>query len=387
MHEAINGCAIVGLGETPLGRRPGVSAVQLQAEAVQSALADAGLTRADVDGLFNLGPYSRPSMMFGSTLQEYLGIHPTAQATIDSGGVNSPMVMLQNAADAIRRGACSIAVVTFGEPMATGQPATAAKGFSTTGPDVEFEAPMGVVGTVMPYAMLAQRHMAEFGTRPEALGAVAVSARRHAALNPNAAKREPMTLDDYFRSRMIASPLRLLDCSIGVDGAGALVVTSAERARDLRNRPVVLKGAAQYASHRNIGQFPGFDGLGIRQVGQRALAEAGVALEDIAVATIHDAFTIVTIVFLEELGFCKRGEGSDYVVGGHIDLGARCPVNTHGGLLSQGHVGGMYHLMEAVRQVRGDCGARQVPGAELSLCAGGGGIMGINCAMVFGRLD
>lgn len=378
------GAAVVGVGETKVGQRPDRSTLDLQAEAVRLAVADAGLGPGDVDALFNLGPYSRPSQMFAMTLAEHLGLRPTVVASIDAGGTLSPMMMVANAVWAVQSGACRVAVCTFGEAAATGRVAPG-RGWTTTADTIEFEEPFGVVGNVVPYALMASRHMAEFGTTDEALYAVAASARRHAARNPNAARREPFTLEEYRASRMISTPLRVLDCSTMVDGAGAVVITSAERAGDLAHAPVSVLGLAARMSHRNLNQFPGFDELGIGAVGERALESAGLTLADVDVAEIHDAFTISTLVFLEELGFCGRGEGGAYVTEGHLDLGARCPVNTHGGLLSQGHVAGFLHLTEAVKQLRGGEGDRQVPGAETAMVAGGGGIFGVTAVMVLGR--
>jgi acetyl-CoA acetyltransferase len=378
------GCAIVGIGETALGSQPGRTALDLQAEAVRTALADAGLGPGDVDGLFNLGPYSRPAQMFAMTLAEYLGLSPSVQASIDAGGTMSPVMMVANAIWAIRSGLCAVAVCTFGEAAATGR-VKAGRGWTSTADTVEFEEPYGIVGAVVPYALLASRHMAEFGTTEGTLFEVAASARRHAALTPNAVRRTPFTIDEYRASRMIATPLRLFDCSTMVDGGGALVITSADRARDLRHDPVSVLGVAAQMTHRNAGEFPGFDELGIGAVGRRALGMAGVEIGDVDVAEIHDAFTISTVVYLEELGFCARGETGAHAAGGHLDHGARCPVNTHGGLLSQGHVAGMLHFTEAVKQLRGKEGERQVPGAEVAMVAGGGGILGVNAVMLLGR--
>ena len=377
-------CAIVGLSETPLGKRPGVTAVELQAEAVLAALTDAGLPASSVDGLFNLCSYSQPSMMFAATLGEYLGLRPSVQESIDVGGVVSPMLGIIHAIAAIQSGQCRVAVCVFGEPAATAKPIQG-PGWTTTSADIEFEAPFGIVGTVIPYAMLAGRHAALYGTRPEHLGAIACSARRHAILNTNAVMRKPMDMNAYLQSRPIADPLKLFDCSVMVDGAGAVVLTRLEQARDLSHKPVVLLGSAVRASHRNVGQFPDFPELGIREIADTALRQAGVSLADVDVATIHDAFTISTLVYVEEIGFCGRGEGGDYVTEGNIDLGSRCPVNPHGGLLSQGHVGGMLHVVEAARQLRHGCGERQVANAEIAMIAGGGGIMGVNGVFILGR--
>ena len=378
------GAAIVGIGETRLGKRPGRTGLELQAEAVIAALDDAGLGRDDVGGLFALGPYSQSSQMFGMTLAEYLGVHPSVESAIDAGGTWSPILMVANSVWAVQSGMCEVAVCVFGEAAATGRP-VAGKGWTTTADVPEYEVPFGVTGAVVPYALLASRHMAEFGTTEEALGQVAMSARRHASLNDNAYRRDPFGIDEYLASRMISSPLRLLDCSTMVDGSGAVVVASVTRARQLKRRPVEVLSVGSHLSHRNVGQFRGFEELRIAEVGATVLRRAGLTVADVDVAEIHDAFTISTLLYVEELGLCGRGECGDYAAGGGLDLGGACPVNTHGGLLSQGHVAGMLHVTEAVRQIRGDAGAAQVEGAEVAMVAGGGGIFGVNAAMLLGR--
>jgi acetyl-CoA acetyltransferase len=374
--------SIVGIGETALGSFPERTAVELQGEAIVAALADAGLRRADVDGLFVLGPYSQPSIMFGLTVTEQLGIRPKVQATVDAGGTVSLITQMVLATRAIEAGECEVVVCAFGENAATGRP-VGAHGWTSNDP-IEFEEPYGIVGTVVPYAMLTSAYMARFGTEPEDLGAIAISARTHATRRANALRRKPMSLDDYMGSRMIAEPLRLLDCSSIVDGAGALVLARSDLAADLPHRQVSLLGAASRATHRNVGQFPGFEELGLAQLGRDALDQAGATLDNVDVALIHDAFTISTAIYLEGLGFCGPGEVGDYAREGNLDLGGRCPVNTHGGLLSQGHVGGVLHFVEAVRQLRGDAEDSQVEGARLALVAGGGGILGVNGVAVLG---
>lgn len=375
---------IVGIGETPLGRHRGASAADLQALAIRAAVDDAGLRPEQVDGLVSLGPYTDPSMMYAATIGEYAGLRPTYQCTIDSGGLTTPMAMVAGAIEAIRSGQCSVAVCVFGDPAQTGRKMSG-RGMTTTGAEIEFEDRFGLVGTVIPYALLAQRHGHEFGTTAEDLGAIAIATRRHAARRSNSVRRDLITLDDYLASRMISSPLRLLDCSTVTDGAGALVIASGEIAGSCPHPPVVMRGTTLQASHRNVGQFTSFDDLRIRPMVQRCLQAADRTLADVDVALVHDAFTLSTALFLEEAGFCGRGEAGDYVRDGHIDLGAACPVNTHGGLLSQGHVAGILHLTEAVRQLRGDAGAGQVAGAELAMILGGGGIFGVSGCMLLQR--
>ena len=383
MNKFGTGTAIVGIGETKLGRRPGTTPLELQAEAVIAAIKDSGLSPSDVDGLFNLGPYSNPSQMFALTLGEYLGLRPAVESSIDAAGTFTVMYMLANAVWSIESGQCEVAVCTFGEAAATGR-LTTGHGWTSTQDQVETEAPYGIVGAVVPYALIASNHMAKYGTTEDGLGAVAVSARKHAMLNENAVMRKPMTLEDHHASRMIATPLRLFDCSSMVDGAGAIVLTRQERARDLAHRPVTVLGLAAHMSHSNSSQFSSFEELQIEDVATRALRQAGVTLDDVDVAEIHDAFTISTLLYIEEIGFCGRGEGSAYALEGNLDLGSRCPVNTHGGLLSQGHVAGFLHVTEAVKQLRGAAGAAQVEGAEVAMVAGGGGIFGMNAVMLLG---
>lgn len=375
------GGAIAGIGESRVGKRPGWTAVELQAEATLAALSDAGLSPRDVDGVFNLGPYSSPSLMFALTLSEYLGMRPSMQSSIDAGGTMSMMLMVANALHAVDSGLCRVAVCAFGEAAATGRPIEE-RGWTSPTVQPEFETPVGVIGAVVPYALLAARHMSEFGTSSADLYQVAASARRHAGLNENAVRRDPLSYETYASSRMIATPFRLHDCSSIVDGAGALVITTKSHAADLLNRSVSVRGFASYATHRDVAGFPGFDELRIRQLCQRACARAGVVLQDVDVALIHDAFTFSVLLYLEELGFCGRGEAGEFVRAGNIDLGSACPVNTHGGLLSQGHVGGMLHFVEAVRQLRGQAGRRQVAGAELAMVAGGGGVFSTNGVMI-----
>ena len=379
-----DGATIVGIGETKLGKRPGWSAVELQAEAVMAAVADAGLGLDDVDALFNLGPYSRPAQMFGLTLAQYLGIHPAMQASVDAGGTWSAMMQVANCVSAVQNGQCEVAVCTFGESVASGR-VVGGRGWTSTAEMPEFEFAFGMFGAVTPYAMVAARHMAEFGTTEEAFGAIAIATRLHASRNENAFRRTPFTMEEYLASPMLSTPIRLFDCSTMVDGAGAIVVTTAERARDLDKVGVEVLGLSAHTSHRDVAQFTSFDDLQVQPVRDRAFGQAGVTIDDIDVAQIHDAFTISTLVYLEELGFCPRGQGGAYALEGNLDLGARCPVNTAGGLLSQGHVAGMLHVTEAVRQLRGDGGERQVDGADVAVVAGGGGIFGVNAVMVLGR--
>jgi acetyl-CoA acetyltransferase len=374
---------IVGIGETPVGKLPGWGSVQIQALAVREALRDAGLTLKDVDGLVNLDPYAIPNSMFSTTLADYLGVAPTFLSTVDVGGTVSGMTMLQQAAWAIRSGHCEVAAVVYGENTLTGRP----KGvqglmMQTLLGGEEWEEPFGVQGMVVPYALVAQRYLHEHGASVADLGQVSVVTRAHALLNDNAQMKKPVTLADHAASRMIAEPLRLLDCSLVSDGGGALIVTTRARARKLGLRGVRMRSMGMKMTHNSIAQIPDIERIGMRAAGAEAYESAGIGPEDIDITLLHDAFTISVLLTLEALDFCGPGEAGAYLRSGAASLGGRCPMNTHGGLLSQAHIGGMLHLVEAVRQLRGDAGRRQVEGARLAMVSGNGGVFSVCGAMV-----
>jgi len=378
---------IVGMAETAVGRLEGSTSVGLQAEASRLALADAGIPPGHVDAVYNLDPYTQAMSMFAQSLLEYMGLRPTVAATIDAGGTVTPMTMILSAIAAIGQGYAEVALCTFGENALSGRP----KGVHglPQGPSLgqeEFEEPFGCIGMVIPYALAAQRHMHRYGTTKEQLGAVALSARRHAVLNPRAQMRKPLAMADYLAARPIADPFGLLDCSVMSDGAGALVLTTVERARDLATEPVRVLGFGGKATHKNVNQMPDLDGLGLRPAGEMALGRAGLTIADADFCCIHDAFTISTILGVEALGLCSDGEGGPYALAGRLDLGGPCPVNPHGGLLSHAHIGGMNHLCEAVRQLRHEAEpARQVLDARVAVVSGNGGVFSLCGVMVLGR--
>ena len=385
--RSLRDVCIVGMAETAVGRLEGSTSIGLQAEASRLALADAGIAPAQVDAVYNLDPYTQAMSMFAQSLLEYMGLTPTLAATIDAGGTVTPMHMILNAIAAIGQGYAEVALCTFGENALTGRP-RGVHGLPQ-GPSLgqeEFEEPFGCIGMVIPYALAAQRHMHHHGTTKEQLGAVAVSARRHAALNPRAQMRKPLTMADYLAARPIADPFGLLDCSVMSDGAGAVVLTTVERARDLATTPVRVLGFGGKATHKNVNQMPDLDALGLRPAGEMALGRAGIAIGDADFCCIHDAFTISTILGVEALGLCADGEGGAYAAAGRLDLGGPCPVNPHGGLLSHAHIGGMNHLCEAVRQLRHEAEPeRQVPGARVGVVSGNGGVFSLCGVMVLGR--
>ena len=364
--------AVVGAYEHPARFAPDKTAYQLHAESARGALGDAGLTIAAVDGLFTsgVGPIGILS------LANHLNLRPCYLDSQAIGG-SSFVSHCLHAAAAIDAGLCRVALVTYGSTAASERFAigTGGGGFLMDPPD-SFEAPYGptIVGS---YALVAQRHMHEFGTTSEQLAEIAVTMRRHASLNPDAKYRDPITVEDVLASRVISSPLHLLDCCIISDGGGALVLTSTERARDLRWPPVTILGAAEAVQHSGIGARDLVE-VAAAQSGPLALERAGLKHADVDVALVYDSYTITVLVTLEALGFCAPGEGGAFCAGGSIGLGGALPVNPDGGGLSSNHPGmrGMFLVIEAARQLRGAADARQVAGAEVALVHGTGGMLG-----------
>lgn len=367
-----NEIAVVGVYEHPRRWAPDKTAFQLAAESARGALEDAGLTIADVDGYATsgVGPIGVLSMC------HHLNLRPDWLDSTAIGG-SSFVAQVANAGAAIRAGLCRTVLITYGSTAASERFAIGTGGGFSTDPPDNFDIPYGptIVGA---YAMVAQRHMYEYGTTSEQLAEIAVTMRRHASLNPHAKYRDPITVEDVLASRMISSPLHLLDCCVISDGGGALVVTSAERARDLPKKPVLVLGAGGAARHNGIGRREILD-IAAQQSGARAFERAGVRHSDVDLCMIYDSFTITVLSTLEALGFCKPGEGGAFVQGGRIGLGGELPVNLDGGGLSSNHPGmrGIFLVIEAVRQLRGEAGERQVPNARVALCHGTGGWLGI----------
>lgn len=364
--------AVVGVYEHPRRSAPDKTAYQIAAESARGALADAGLTIADVDGYATsgVGPIGVLAMC------HHLNLRPDWIDSTAIGG-SSFVAQVAYAGAAIRAGLCSTVLITYGSTAASDRFAVGTGGGTGGDPTDFYDAPYGptIVGA---YAMVAQRHMHEYGTTSEQLAEIAVTMRRHAGLNPYAKYREPITVEDVLASRVISSPLHLLDCCVISDGGGALVVTSAERARDLRRKPALVLGAGIANRHSGIGERDILD-IAARQSGARAFERAGITHADVDLCMIYDSFTITVLATLENLGFCPIGEGGRFVAGGRIGLGGELPVNLDGGGLSSNHPGmrGMFLVIEAVKQLRGECGDRQVEGAEIALCHGTGGWLGL----------
>jgi acetyl-CoA acetyltransferase len=374
--------AVVGIGETKVGKLPGRTAMDLQAEAARAAIADAGLTIGEIDAFFAKPMNEEPVFLHSIVLAELLGLHPSFTSAWDAGGTTC-VGMLAAACAGIAAGLYSTALCVAGAPDATFRRRLSGVGMHRGGEELEH--PYGIMGAIPEFAMVAQRHMAEFGTSGEDLAEIAVSARYHASLNENAHKRDPISIADVLDSRWISEPLHLLDCSIPTDGAGAFIVTSTDRARDLRRPPVQVLGLGGHTVGRIPSETPLDERPAPYRSGKQAYTMAGVEPEDIVVAELYDCFTITTLVQLENLGFCEPGEGGEYIKGGRIRLGGDLPVNTHGGLLSQGHVDGMLHVLEGVRQVRGEAAGRQVPDCEVALVSGVGGTLSSHTTAILAR--
>ena len=364
--------AIAGVYEHPTRWAPEKTESQIMAECARGALQDAGLLLEDVDGLFSAGMASGPMSVV--SLAEYLNLKPRYVDGTNIGG-SSFVAHVSHAAAAIHAGLCEVALVLYGSTAASNAFAIGTGGRSGGDPASAFSSPYGLT-TVGGYALVAQRHMHEYGTTSEQLAAIAVAARKHAAFNPNAKMRQPIGVDDVLASRMISEPLHLLDCCIISDGGGALVVTSAERARDLAKAPVLLRGCGEALWHQELGR-PDLLTIAARQSSEAAFRMAGVTHDDVDLCMIYDSFTITVLVTLENLGFCKPGEGGAFVSGGRIELGGELPINLDGGGLSSNHPGmrGIFLVIEAVKQLRGECGERQVRDARTALVHGTGGLL------------
>jgi acetyl-CoA acetyltransferase len=281
-----------------------------------------------------------------------------------------------------------VALIVYGSTASSDRFAVGTGGLATGDPPDQFEAPFGPT-VLNAYALCAQRHMHEFGTTAEQLAEIAVTTRRHAAMNPAAKFRDPITVGDVLASRIVSSPLHLLDCCIISDGGGAVVVTSAERGHDLRQRPVRILGGAESLCHTSMGRRDLTD-MAAKQSGPRALAMAGLTHGEIELCMLYDSFTITVLLTLENLGFCGKGDGGGFVQGGRIGLGGALPINTDGGGLSSNHPGmrGIFLVIEAVKQLRGECGNRQVADCDVALCHGTGGMLGLRhsgVTMILGR--
>jgi len=371
--------AVVGAAESDLGLvAPHTSPVDLMAQATLRALDDAGLKLSDVDSLFVAATQVRMGPM---ALAEYLRIKPKYFDGTIIGG-SSFMSHVTHAQAAIEAGLCEVAVIAYGSTQRSVSRAAASPREYN-----HYESPYKPILPISAYALAAARHMHQFGTTREHLAEVAVSARKWALLNPAAWEKEPLTIEQVLKARMVSYPFTVRDCCLVVDGGGAIVITSAARAKTLKKKPVYVLGTGDSLSHATISNMPDLTVTAAADSGAQAYKMAGIKPSDVKMLSLYDAFTITPVLFVEDLGFCPKGEGGRFFEGGATAPGgSRIPVNTSGGGLSYCHPGmyGLLVMIEAIRQVRGECGKRQVKDCDVAIAHGNGGVLSSQCTVIFG---
>jgi len=375
--------AIVGAAESDFGKIPHVGDLELHVQAARRAIADAGIPKDAIDGLFTTG--GRYGMMPIVSLAEYMGVFPTYLEGTNTGG-GAWELLVGHAAAALQAGLCTVALVVYGAAPRNNPSEGIGQAFSLPGTPVAYDDPFGLPLPARA-ALVASRHMHLYGTTSEQLAEVAVSIRKNAGTNPKALFRDPITIDDVLSSRMIADPLHLLDCCVVTNGGGAVVLTTEDRAADLAKPPVYVLGSGEALASETLAGWPEFGRMVSVESGRRAYEQAGIGPADVDVLQLYDAFTINVILQLEALGFCAEGEGGPFVEGGRLGYDGALPTNTDGGGLSSNHPGmrGIFLVIEAVRQLRGEAGPAQVPDARIALCNGTGGPFSASATVILGR--
>ncbi len=370
--------AVVGAAESDLGQvAPETTPTDLMAQATARALDDCGLKLSDIDAVLCAHTQSRMSAL---QLCEYLRIKPRYFDSTQIGG-SSFMSHLAHAQAAIEHGVCEVALIAYGSTQrSVSRAAASPREFNP------YETPYRPLLPASAYALAASRHMHQYGTTREQLAEVAVAARRWALMNPAAWEKEPLTIEQVLNARMVSFPLTVRDCCLVTDGGGAIIVTSVARAKSLKNKPAHVLGVGEAISHASISNMPDLCVTAAAESGPQAFRMARLKPSDVDMLSLYDAFTITPILFLEDLGFCPKGEGGRFVAGGAIAPGGRLAVNTSGGGLSYCHPGmyGLLVMIEAVRQVRSECGRRQVKNCEIALAHGNGGVLSSQCTVIFG---
>jgi len=370
--------AVVGVAESDLGQvAPDTAPLDLMAQGTFRALEDCGLKLSDIDGVFCAATQVRMGPM---ALCEYLGIKPRVFDGTQIGG-SSFMSHVAHAQAALEHGLCESALIAYGSTQRSVSRAAASP--REVNP---YESPYRPFMPSSAYAMAASRHMHQYGTTREQLAEVAVAARKWALLNPKAWEKEPLTVEQVLNARMVSYPFTVRDCCLVLDGGGAMILTSAARAKTLRKKPVYVLGTGEALSHASISSMANLTVTAAAESGPRAFGMAGLKPSDVDMVSLYDAFTITPILFLEDLGFCPKGEGGRFVANGAIAPGGKLPVNTSGGGLSYCHPGmyGLLVMIEAVRQVRGECDKRQVKDCNVALAHGNGGVLSSQCTVLFG---
>ncbi len=383
------GIVIAGVGETEQGKLEGRGSFQLLAEVTKITLDDAGVTLADVDGMVTAFSFVESTLMHATTFADYLGMEPGYFASVAVGGATAPLMAVQ-AALAIDAGLAEVVLCVRGDNTRSGISSSGMIAMAREMSHGAYEAPYGLT-TIGGYGLLAQRYMYEHDVPQEALAAVVATQSEHAALKWNAMLRDVVTVDDVMNDRWIATPFHAMDCSLVSDGAAAFLVTTADRAKGMKRTPVYITGIGEGYSHQYITSAHGVDGVrkGLGRAGRRAMEVAGITPQDLDVAEIYDSFSFTPLIALEGFGVCGPGEAGDWVLEGNAKLGGTLPMNTHGGLIRQAHLGAMHHIVEAVLQLRGEAddsdrggGNHQVPDAKLAITNGSGGILAATSALV-----
>lgn len=378
---------ITGAYDTDVGELPGSSCMGLHADAALGAIADAGLNKSDIDGVLCAYSFTEPHLMLSSVFCEYMGLQPKFNAAIVVGGATA-CIMVMQAAALVESGQCRNVLVVTGDNRLTGMPKGGAVETLAKVGHGQFEHPYGM-SVPAAYALVATHYMNEYGVTSEQLASISVTAREHAMMNTKAHRQKPITIEDVLNSRMIASPLHVLDCCLISDGGAAIVVSAADTGGDRPKASIEIMGTGQGHTHEHIMAAPSLSDFGCKQAARTAFERAGVTAKDIDVAEIYDSFTITLLVELESIGFFERGEAGPACLDGALKIGGRLPCNTHGGLMSYGHsgaAGGMFHVVEAVRQLRHEAEGRQVEDSQLAFVHGDGGILSAHCSLVLGRV-
>ena len=378
--------AIIGIGQSPVGKVPGRSPLWLAADAARKAIADAGLKKSAIDGVLSSHAFASPFHRFSVAFSEYFGLQPTFSNTLQVSGATAA-TMFSIGAAAIQAGLAENVLIVAADSLMTGLSPDLALRSLTESRDQQYEMPFGIP-VANTFAMTAHRHMKEFSTTAEQLAAVAVIHRRHALRTPGAQQTKPITIEDVITSGMVTTPYHKLDCSLISDGGAAFVLTSAAQAKALGiAKPIYILGAGECYTHEHIFLMPSLTTTGAVGSSRKAYAMAGYGPRDLHTAGVYDCFTGTVIMMLEDLGFCRKGEGGAFAASGEVTHGGRIPINTHGGLLSFAHPGipgSLFHFHEVIAQLRGECGERQVPSAELGLVHSLGAGFATNATTILG---
>lgn len=382
-----NKIVVAGVGETEQGKIPDKSSFHFLSQASKLAIEDAGIKKSDVDGLVTAFSLVEHTFMHCTTFADYFGMRPSFFSSVAVGGATA-VWMVAEAAMAISSGQAEVVLCVRGDNTLSGISSSGMVALIREMCHPEFEYPYGLT-TPGGYALAAQRYLHEYNATSEQLASVAVTMRKHAAMKENAMSKDPLTIEDVLNSRIIAEPLHKYDCSVISDGGAAFIITTEEKAKELgiKNSPAYLWGMGEGYSHQYLTSLESLDQIydAINHSGTKAFETAGIGAKDVDLAYLYDCFTITVLLELEGLGLVPRGQAGVFAQEGRLEIGKDLPVNTHGGLLSQAHLGAMHHVIEATLQLRGDAGERQVNDAEVALVHGNGGIVSAHSSIVLGN--